>query len=489
MTREIVHSIFEETPEAVSRRLGESPRACALVEIRADCLRAADVAGLVRRAGRPVAVAVRSPADGGSFDGSTEEKRAILGAAFEAGSAFVDLEWDGPLRELADGPWATRTILSHHGAPCDPSTLAALFDAMAGTKAARLKIVPRAARPPELRAVRDLLARARGARRALCSFALGQAGTWSRVVAFSWGSWGVYGAAERGRETGEGQFTTREMLDVYRVLEISDATRWFGLCGTPLVDSPSPALHAAGYRDLGLDAVYVPVATGDLADVAAIVDEDGLLPLSGFGVTIPLKEPAARRCARLDPYAECGSANTVVVGEGGWEGFNTDAPAALALIRKHLDPRGKAAAIVGAGGTARAIAAALKEAGAFVTLFCRSAPRGDETARAVGVNSAPLSALPGALWDLLVQATPVGRHGEEVLLRRHLDGRMVLDAAYGAEPTPLVRAARARGLAVADGLDLLAEQAVLQFTRLTGRPAPRDAMAAALEPWRASSSA
>ena len=88
-----------------------------------------------------------------------------------------------------------------------------------------------------------------------------------------------------------------------------------------------------------------------------------------------------------------------------------------------------------------------------------------------------------------MQATPVGRHGEEVLLRRHLDGRMVLDAAYGAEPTPLVRAARARGLAGADGLDLLAEQAVLQFTRLTGRPAPRDAMAAALEPWRASSSA
>lgn len=489
MTGGVVHSIVEETPEAVARRLDESPAAAALVEIRADALRAADVAGLVRRAGRPVVITVRSPAHGGSFDGSTEEKAAILGAALDAGSAFVDVEWDGPLRALADGKQAARTILSHHGAPCDLGTLAALFDAMAGTKAHVLKIVPRAVRAPEPRVVRDLLARARGVRRALASFAMGRAGTWSRIAALSWGSWGVYSAAARGRETGDGQLTTHDMLDVYQVLTISNSTRWFGLCGTPLLGSPSPTLHAAGYRALGLDAVYVPVDSGDCDDVAAIVQEGGPLPLAGFGVTIPLKELMATRCVRLDPFAACGSANTVVAGGKGWEGFNTDAPAALTLIRKHVDPKGIAAAVVGAGGTARAIAAALKEAGAFVTLFNRSAPRGDETARAIGVAAAPLAALPRARWDLLVQATPAGRNGEEVLLRRHLDGRMVLDAAYGAEPTPLVRAARARGLAVADGFDLLAEQSVLQFARLTGRPAPTDVMAAALAPWRHSSSA
>jgi shikimate 5-dehydrogenase len=61
---------------------------------------------------------------------------------------------------------------------------------------------------------------------------------------------------------------------------------------------------------------------------------------------------------------------------------------------------------------------------------------------------------------------------------------MVLDAAYGAEPTPLVRSARARGLAVADGFDLLEAQAALQFERLTGKPAPGAAIGAALLPWR-----
>jgi len=487
--RGVVHSILEDTPEGVSRRLATSPRASALVEIRADALRAGDVSGLVQRAGRPLVVAVRSLEDGGSFDGSTEEKKTILGAALGAGSAFVDVEWDGPLRAQAFGPWASRTILSHHGAACDASTLNPLFDEMSQTKASRLKIVPRATRPTDLGAIRDLLARARDARRELCAFALGRTGAWSRVVALSWGSWGVYGAAARGRATGEGQFETRELLEVYRVTEISDATRLFGLCGTPLAGSPSPELHAAGYRELGLDAVYVPVDTDDIDAFASIVSGDALLPLAGFGVTIPLKERVAERCAKKDASANCGAVNTVCVGDGRWEGFNTDAPAAMALIRKQLDPSGSVAAIVGAGGTARALASALKEAGASVTLYARNAARGDTAARAIGVASAPLSALPGERWDLLVQATPAGKNGEEVLLRRHLDGRMVLDAAYGAEPTPLVLAARARGLAVVDGFDLLAVQAVLQFERLTGRLAPKDAMAAALQSWQSRSSA
>ncbi len=487
MTGCVVHAILERTPEAVARRVVEAPGAAALLEIRADALRAGDVAGLVRRAGRAVVVAVRSPADCCSFDGSVEEKSTILGAALRAGCAFVDVEWDGPLRDLADGPESSRTILSHHGVTCDAPALTAVFEAMAATRAARLKIVPRAIRPPELVAVRDLLGRARSVRRALACFAAGPAGVWSRVFALAWGSWGTYAAAAPGRRTGDGQGTTRDMLDVYRVLEISDATRCFALCGTPLTDTPSPALHAAAYRALGLDAVYVPLETGDLADVAPFVATGDLHPVSGLGVTIPLKEAVAKRCDRLDPFAACGSANTVLLERDEWEGFNTDAPAALALIRNHLEPRGRTVAIVGAGGTARAIAAALLDAGAFVTLFNRSVGRGDATAQAVGAASAPLTALARARWDILVQATPVGRNGEEMLSRQHLHGRMVLDAAYGSEPTPLARAARARGLLVADGFELLSAQAALQFERLTGRPCPREAMAAALESWRSSS--
>ena len=427
--------------------------------------------------------------DGGWFDGSTEEKSSLLSAALTAGAAFVDVEWDGPFRGWADSPRAPRTILSHHGGACEASSLAALYRAMAGTKAARLKIVPVAGRPRDLAAIRDLLSFARAAKRELAAFASGAAGAWSRIVALRWGSWGTYGAAAPGRETGPGQLTTGDLLEVYRVLAIGDETSWFGVCGTPVAASPSPALNAAAYREIGLDAVYLPIESDDIDEVIDVTAPGGLLPASGLGVTIPLKEAAALRCKSLDEFAQCGSANTVRLQPSGWAGFNTDAPAALSLIREHLEPQGKLAAVVGAGGTARAIAAALAGAGASVTLFNRSLARGEATALALGVDSSPLAALPRASWDILVQATPLGRNGEEVLLRRHLSGRVVLDAAYGAEATPLVRAARTRGLAVVDGLDLLEEQGALQFERLTGRPAPRPAMAAALQPWRDASRA
>ena len=488
MTVGIVHAVFEETAEAVERRFAGAPPEAAFVEIRADRLRAAEVAGLVRRAPRPVIVAARTGEDGGAFDGSTEERRSILRAALDAGAAFADVEWNGPLRDLALGLDAPRVLLSHHGARCETAALAPLLAEMAETKAGRLKIVPKATRAAQIAAVRDMLARAKGRTPALAAFATGATAVASRVLALRWGSWATYGAADRARRTGDGQPETRELIEVYRVHEIGEATRLFALFGAPLGRSPSPSLHAAGYRSLGLDAVYLPVETESLDEVEAIVGPEAL-GAEAFGLTIPLKEPAASRCATLDEYASCGAVNTVRAEGGRWQGFNTDAPAALALVRRHVEIANAQAAVVGAGGTGRAIAAALAAAGARVTIYNRSAARGREAARAAKAGFSPLGSLAEASWDLLVQATPLGRDGEDLLAPRRLTGRMVLDAAYGPEPTPLVRAARKRGLAVADGYDLLLGQALLQFERMTGEPPPERAIAAALDPWRPLASA
>jgi 3-dehydroquinate dehydratase/shikimate dehydrogenase len=473
--REVVHSVYEDTAEAAEGRLRGAPPACGMVEIRADRLRAQDVAGLVARAGRPVLVTVRRRSAG--------EQGAILDAALAAGAAFVDVEWEGPLRSRADGPDASRVVLSHHGSPCDEAALCSLLDAMAGSRAARLKIVPRAARLGELGAVHAVLRRAAAAGRPLAAFALGPAGLASRVLALAWGSWATFGAAARGRESAEGQPTTEDLLDVYRVPSITASTRRFGIAGSPVGRSLSPALHAAGYRAAGLDAVYLPLETEDAAELAAVAGRGALLGVEGFGVTIPLKEAVAARCASLDGLAACGAVNTVKASPS-WHGFNTDAPAALALVSARMAVAGARVAVAGAGGTARAIAAALVSAGARVTLFHRGGPRGESAARATGAAEGPWASLPAAAWDLLVQATPLGANGEEVLPAEALRGRMVLDAAYGSRPTPLVLAARARGLAVADGLDLLAGQAALQFEILTGHRLDGGVFTAAAAPYR-----
>jgi 3-dehydroquinate dehydratase/shikimate dehydrogenase len=478
MTRSaVVPSILEATPEAAAVALAAAPREAALVELRADGLRAADVGALVARFPRATIVTVREAVDGGSFEGSTGDKRAILEAALAAGAAYVDVEHGGPFRAMADGPASARVILSHHGAACEAATLTSLFDTMASSRAARLKIVPRAGRAKELGAIRELLLHAARADRLLAAFASGAAGVPSRVFAPSWGSWGTYAAASPGRETAEGQLSARVLIDRFRVDVIGPDTRRFALFGAPVGESPSPAVHAAGYAALELDAVYVPVETGDPSEIAPLVS---LLGLRGFAATIPLKEEVARRCARLDRFAACGSVNTVLVERGSWDGFNTDAPAALDRIRPHLLLRGASVAIAGAGGTARAIGAALVLEGAAVTLYGRDLARTATAAAAIGASPRSLASLPEARWDLLVQATPRGARGETVLDPACLRGKVVLDAAYRPEGTPLARAARSRGLAVVDGYDLLLGQAILQFERLTGERAPGEAMAAAL---------
>jgi shikimate dehydrogenase len=199
---------------------------------------------------------------------------------------------------------------------------------------------------------------------------------------------------------------------------------------------------------------------------------------------MPLKEAAAARSDALDELsAMSGAVNTVLIEDGRWRGFNTDGPAVLELIRSRVEPRGTRAAIRGAGGTAAAVAASLHRAGAEVVLFNRTRSRALATADRVGVHSAALDELDRFAWDLLINATPQGSDGEAFIAAERLNGKLVLDAVYHGESTPLVRDARERGLEAIDGFELLCAQAELQFRHMTGTVAPAARMAAGGMQW------
>jgi len=482
--RVVVGSVLEDGPEATLRRIRSLPEACARVEVRADRLRAGDLPGVIREAGRPVLVAARRPEDGGCFTGSEGERRTVLESALRAGARYIDVEWGSPLADLATATPPDRIVLSHHGAPCRTGALRALYRDMSSVRGVRLKIVPRADRVSDLTAVRATLELARTDGRALACFAAGRAGMASRVLALAWGSWATYGAASAGRETAEGQIPAHELLDVYRVEEIGARTRLRALIGSSVAGSPSAAMHNAAYRESGLDARYLAVETDDLDEVLPLLGAAGAPGLDALAVTLPFKVAAAARSEPGDDVARIsGAVNTVVARGDRPIGYNTDGPAVRALLGRHLDLRGARVACVGAGGTGRGAAAALRLAGAEVTLFNRSLERARAVASEIGVAAADLRSLPSADWDALVQATPLGAAGEEVLPADRLRGRVVLDAVYGPEPTPLVRDARRQGLAVVDGFELLVEQALLQYRHMTGVSPSRATMVRAGYRW------
>ena len=275
------------------------------------------------------------------------------------------------------------------------------------------------------------------------------------------------------------------------MIRIGGATRVGAVLGWPVAHSASPALHNAAFRALGIDAVFVALAVAP-ADLAAAVRGLAALGVLGASVTVPHKQALLPLCDALDPSAErVGAVNCLALADGRVVGHNTDAGGFADALRGELgrDPAGARAVLLGAGGAARAVAIALRDAGAAAVDLVARTPGAVGWSAARPWTAATLAALlPGC--DLLVDCTPValGRaQGDQsaalpaaVAVDLLPAGAAVCALSYGAPGSALVAAARARDLATMDGAAMLVHQGARAFTLWTGRSAPIDAMSAAL---------
>lgn len=252
------------------------------------------------------------------------------------------------------------------------------------------------------------------------------------------------------------------------------------LLGDPVAHSLSPQLHTAAFASCGIDAVYVACA---VREPAAAVDGLDALGALGANVTLPHKRAVWEHVARRTPEAELiGAANTLFRQDGRWVADNTDAAGVHRVLAHDIGlASGDGVVLFGAGGAARAVAVALGRLGARVRVEARRPAPAAAVQRLVGdAGGAALRA--DAVPRLVINATPLGLHGERLPARFHelADGQAALDLVYGGSATPFVADARARGLQAWDGLGMLIAQAGAAFERWTGQPAPLDAMAAAV---------
>ena len=264
------------------------------------------------------------------------------------------------------------------------------------------------------------------------------------------------------------------------------------LLGDPVAHSVSPAMHNAAFRSLGLPGHYSArqVARERLADVVAELRHN---EYRGANVTVPHKEAALPLMDELGADAEAiGAVNTIVRDSARLRGENTDATGLLAALEETLGavPYGQRILLLGAGGAARAAAAALLSHGpASLTIYNRDTARAERLTEALRaryggrVRAAGLDAVraEGADVDLIVNATSAGLDGATLPLTglRPRPGAALYDMVYRPSPTPLMRDLAARGTRVADGLAMLVAQAAASFALWTGQPAPLDVMRAA----------
>lgn len=259
------------------------------------------------------------------------------------------------------------------------------------------------------------------------------------------------------------------------------------LCGVilhPAGHTRSPAMHNAAYAALALDAVFLAfdVTPSALGDAFAGARALGVRQLS---ISIPHKVAALEHVDEIeDDAARIGAINTAVLRGGRWLGANTDWHGAMLALERETSLAGRRAVVLGAGGTARAVAFGLVERGAKVHLLNRNVARAEAVAEAVGAEGAgPLEALMGLEHEVLVNATSVGLGSDESpvaasALRRD---SVVLDAVYEPEQTRLLREARAGGARTVSGKWMLVYQAAEQLRLWSGRDAPIDVMARAFD--------
>jgi shikimate dehydrogenase len=260
-----------------------------------------------------------------------------------------------------------------------------------------------------------------------------------------------------------------------------------GVLGWPVAHSRSPAIHNAAFASLGMtDWRYqlLPVPPELFSETARSLRASGFV---GANVTIPHKQAALALADRASEAASAiGAANTLTfAADGTIAAENTDAPGLIAALER--SPRGMRVLVLGAGGSARAAAWALREAGASeVSVWNRTPARAQALARELGVRAV---GDPGPA-DLLINCTSVGLehrdHERDALSQLGLtyervgEYSHVVDMVYRSDPTPLLAAASEHGARTLDGLEILLAQGALSFELWTGRAAPLRAMRRAL---------
>jgi shikimate dehydrogenase len=261
--------------------------------------------------------------------------------------------------------------------------------------------------------------------------------------------------------------------------------------GQPVAHSRSPAMHSAAFEALGIDDEWtygaIELSPEDFPCRVSELPADGYV---GANVTVPHKQAALAIADEASDVAfAIGAANTLSFRDGDIFAENTDAPGFLASLPER--PAGMRALVMGAGGAARAVLWALAREGADVYVWNRTPARAREVAAQFRVTALATGdwRLGTGDFDLLVNATSVGMDGSTtpngadsdlkglpIGADDLSDTQVVVDLVYASGETDLTRAARGRGAAVVDGLEVLVRQGAESFRIWTGLTPPLDVM-------------
>ncbi len=466
--------------------MAEASTVADIVELRIDYIRGVDLKRLLEKRTKPVIVTNRPVREGGKFNGSEEERIALLKLALQLQADYVDVEHDSiqHIRRDTVHRVPTKIIVSYHNFRETPRDLTDIYKKLSQSGADIVKIVTHANSITDNVRVYQLLQQSQIP---MISFCMGELGIISRILYKRFGSYLTFASLQVGKESAPGQISIHELLNTYHAQKQDKHSAIYGLIGNPVSHSISPIIHNTLFRELNFNSIYVPFKVDTIGD---FMREFRKLDIKGYSVTIPHKESVINHLDAIDPMAKkIGAVNTIVNMDGQLVGYNTDCEAAIKVLEgvdqvcrrgerpfaltKDVHLRGKKVTLIGAGGVARAIAFGLKECEAQITIINRNYARAQSLARDVGCLARKYDESEAFNADILINATPVGmfpKINETPIDKNKLKSNMIVfDTIYNPIETKLLKEAKAQGCKTINGLSMFVHQAAAQFKLWTGQ--------------------
>ncbi len=511
MTRLTVSIVADSVGQAVCDIKRAKSEGAEAVEIRLDYLIASEselseiglreISSLAEINSLPVIWTLRHESEGGKFNGDIASQLSILAEAIRVGGDYIDIEhrrWERAsksyeeqyrniiklIKQINQSGRDVKIILSFHDFEGTPHYIADIAKRIGQDDYADIvKVACRVNDICENFYMLDLLDESN---RPMIAIGMGEPGIISRILSKKFGSEVTFSAIEEGRASAPGQLTVRELKSEYNWEMINRDTKIAGVVGHPIKHSLSPVMHNRAYRLMDVNALYLRFdVSADYANFATFIDfirERPEYDFIGLSITIPHKTNAIEYLRKhefgIDSLAEkIGAVNTLVfLPDNRLAGYNTDYLGVLESLRAvgGIDVsslRNVKVAVLGAGGVAKAIVAAMRYAGADVVIYNRTESKARDLANQFDCRYASWDRRDAIEADIIINGTSIGMLGNENM--SPLDNKMaenvikpgmiVFDTVYNPLETKLLKLARERGAKTIDGVNMLVYQAIEQI--------------------------
>ncbi|HQJ76003.1 MAG TPA: shikimate dehydrogenase [Bacteroidota bacterium] len=410
---------------------------------------------------------IRTPKNGGFFSGSEKKRIELLKYAIANNFGYVDIEYDlspGLINWFSENKNKTKIIISYHNFNETSNNLDNICKKIIKQKPDVIKIVTKANYLSDNVKIFELLKKYRKNYKVVFH-TMGEYGEISRIIGGISGNYFTYTSIEQ-ELTAPGQLSIEKLKNEYKLDRLKRNFKLYGLLGNPIKHSHGYLIHNFAFNKNNINSLYLNFLENDLNSFF----KNYIDLINGLSVTIPFKKDVINYLDKIDPKAKLiGSVNTILKKNGKLIGYNTDYIGFYNSLKKYINPYSKRIAILGAGGSARAVLVSLLDKQNDIKIFNRTVRNAKTLAQEFNCSYGDLSEVYEYNPQILINCTSVGMYpkvGDTPINTSKIRNCVVYDLVYNPYYTQFLRLASKHNIIVS-GFDMFLRQAQEQFRLFT----------------------